>query len=105
MTLYANIKNNRYIYLPATLGLRSKRIKYLVEKEISNDHIEFYTFEDQPPKGIEFWTLSYDKKNRSRQHALIKATKLIKFMKVVSTKKKWKVRYDTEDMILIFDKD
>lgn len=91
--------NKNSIYFPATLGLRSRGIKSLVETEVSMTKIIFSLAIDNT-NVVNGLKLHFDKKNPSRQHAILKQKRLVKFMESVYEKNKWDCYIENNQLIL-----
>ena len=91
--------NKSSIYLPASLGLRNKKINFVREIELSKNKIVLSLHPDSSCTGL--MKLHYDKKNISRQHALIKQKRLVEFMEAVHIPNKWIASIEDNNLVLI----
>lgn len=92
--------NKDSIYLPASLNLRNKNINVIREVEISKNKI-ILSLDPDLSRQTGLMKLHYDKKNISRQHALIKQKRLVEFMEAVHITSKWIASVDGDKLILI----
>jgi hypothetical protein len=80
--------NKDSIYLPASLKLRSKKIEFIREVELSSNKI-ILSLRPDVHRKTGLIKLHFDKKNVLRQHALAKQKRLAEFMEVVNVSNKW----------------
>ena len=92
--------NKDSIYLPASLNLRNKSIDVVREVEISKNKI-ILSLNPDLLRQTGLMKLHYDKKNVSRQHALIKQKRLVEFMEAVHITNKWVASVDGDKLTLI----
>ena len=91
--------NKDSIYLPASLKLRSKKIEFIREVELSSNKI-ILSLRPDVNRKTGLIKLHFDKNNVLRQHALAKQKRLAEFMEVVNVSNKWLATIQGDLLIL-----